>query len=620
MALGTRLAAALAILLIPLHHADAQPGPMAGSPPTTMLGERAIVVIPEVKANNAYLRPIIEAHGYPVVVETPISGAMLVRVPPGLEDGAAELFRGMMGVRAAGRERLTRAASFECSATPVMSSPFNFPGPSATNDADFVSQWYLQNTGQVIVNGDCATDPLNTQPGVPGIDINVRNAWAITQGCEDIVVAVFDTGIQYEHPSFDYNRFFFPDLAATCPSAHPADPWSCCDDAVPGPPYTPATCEFGHAIDTGSHGTIVASIIGAQGNNQNPIAGYPEISGVDLNCKILSVRVSVQRFFGTLPYTYFSEFATLYALEEIASNLAYENVRVINMSFQYGCELFPDPIYDEIEVACQLLADQGRVIVAISSNLGLEKADELCPARWDSVITIAGIDNTGNRWDQAQWDCVYSSGTGASVDFCAPARGLLTARCDPVLPQHSVSSPPESPCDVAYNAFGSGTSGAAPQVAGVVSLLLARAAELNIALENDETYHLLFLGSRRLPHWPLSERDDSFGWGLVDAYQTLMALELLYYRPFNRADLTDHNVPNTWRFGVADGVTDCDDLDFFVDFAYPNQVVEKADFTTSAVGPGHSHWGVPDGLVTTEDYIYYTTLLFPAAYPQGCPP
>ena len=170
------------------------------------------------------------------------------------------------------------------------------------------------------------------------------------------------------------------------------------------------------------------------------------------------------------------------------------------------------------------------------------------------------------------------------------------------------------------NAMASGTSGAAPQVAGVVALLFARADELGVPLAWEDVYHLLFLGSRRLPHWPGSERDDLFGWGLVDAYQTLMALELMYYRPFNRADLTDHNTPGTWRFGVADGVTDCDDLEFFLQHAFPNQIVEKADFTTEGVGPGQQAWGTPDGLVTEEDSTYYTTILFPTAYPQGCAP
>lgn len=99
-----------------------------------------------------------------------------------------------------------------------------------------------------------------------------------------------------------------------------------------------------------------------------------------------------------------------------------------------------------------------------------------------------------------------------------------------------------------------------------------------------------------------------------------MTLELEYYRPFHRADLTDHATPGVWRFGVADGVVDCDDLAYFLNYAHPGGIVDKADFTTHGTTTGQSGYGAPDGLVTSSDLDYYRDVLFPAAHPAACPP
>jgi subtilisin family serine protease len=95
----------------------------------------------------------------------------------------------------------------------------------------FESQWHLRNTGQ-------ATGPPNYQPilGEPGEDINVIGAWNLGYTGEGVVVAVVDSGFQTNHP----------DLAGN---------WNA----------GLSTSFFG--AGAGSHGTAVAGIIGAVGNN-----------------------------------------------------------------------------------------------------------------------------------------------------------------------------------------------------------------------------------------------------------------------------------------------------------------------------------------------------------------
>lgn len=61
----------------------------------------------------------------------------------------------------------------------------------STNDAYFSDQWALNNTGQ--------------NNGVSGIDINVVNAWNITQGDSDIKIALIDVGVDLSHQDLYLN-------------------------------------------------------------------------------------------------------------------------------------------------------------------------------------------------------------------------------------------------------------------------------------------------------------------------------------------------------------------------------------------------------------------------------
>jgi len=59
------------------------------------------------------------------------------------------------------------------------------------NDPSFGSQWDLNNTGQ---NG-----------GTAGADIHATQAWTVTSGSAKTVVAVIDTGVDYNHPDLYQN-------------------------------------------------------------------------------------------------------------------------------------------------------------------------------------------------------------------------------------------------------------------------------------------------------------------------------------------------------------------------------------------------------------------------------
>jgi cell wall-associated protease len=115
---------------------------------------------------------------------------------------------------------------------------------ACVNDLQFNTQWSLLNTGQ---NG-----------GTAGADINICPAWEITTGCEDIIVAILDQGLQ---PHEDLNNIL---------------PLSFNTEAGI-PPY-------------GNHGMRVGGIIGAETNNSNGIAGVsPDSPIMDIANSLMGV-------------------------------------------------------------------------------------------------------------------------------------------------------------------------------------------------------------------------------------------------------------------------------------------------------------------------------------------
>lgn len=127
-------------------------------------------------------------------------------------------------------------------------SALSFP-----NDPKFSDQWGLFNTGQT--------------GGISGADIGASKAWDITTGSNAIVVAVIDTGVDYNHPDLAGNIWTNP---GEIPNNGIDDDGNGYVDDVHGYDFINNDND---PMDDNGHGTHCAGVIGAIGNNGVGIAG-----------------------------------------------------------------------------------------------------------------------------------------------------------------------------------------------------------------------------------------------------------------------------------------------------------------------------------------------------------
>jgi len=260
-----------------------------------------------------------------------------------------------------------------------------------------------------------ANDPFYRRGDQWGLaKISAPDAWDITTGSDTITIAIIDSGVADEHP----------ELAGK---------------VLPGQNFllTPPTTD---SNDDAGHGTFVAGIAAAKGNN-----GYG-IAGVSWGAKILPVKVLN------------SQGSTSNAVVAMGINYAAEQrAQIINLSL--GTSDRSQAVYDAVSKAY----DQGLVIVSAAGNDG--KADPQYPASFDQVISV-GASTPLDR------PAVYSN-SGPEISIIAPGDGIFSlswARADGQI-----------------FGFDKGTSFAAPYVSGTAALMLS----VNKYLTNSQIKNML---------------------------------------------------------------------------------------------------------------------------------
>lgn len=228
-------------------------------------------------------------------------------------------------------------------------------------DVDFAEQ-------VPVVYPNLATDDPSTSNQWYLSKIRAQEAWDLSVGSADVVVAIVDDGVRTTHV----------DLQANClPGRDVAD-----DDNDPNPPASASDFNF-------SHGTHCAGIAGARANNAIGIAG------VSYNTKILPVKCKPDAHTGSdLPNAY-----------EGLQWAIQQQPDIISLSWAGGSQ---SQVHKNVISAGQA---QGIIIVAGAGNSGLTTC--VYPACYDGVVAVGATDNAdkiasfSNRGD---WIDIMSPG------------------------------------------------------------------------------------------------------------------------------------------------------------------------------------------------------------------
>lgn len=298
-------------------------------------------------------------------------------------------------------------------------------------------------------------------------------AWDLSTG-DGVVVGVLDTGVR-AHPDLAANLLSGYDFITSASMANDGDGRDTdADDPGDG-------CNGGRSS---WHGTHVAGTVAAVSNNGEGVAGVAPAA------RILPVRVL------GCGGGYFSDIADgiLWASGQTvgAATAPPQPARVINMSLG-GKAACPVTLQNAINAA----RAAGTVVVVAAGNAN-QDASLHTPANCAGVVTVAATGRTGGR--------AYYSNYGAKIDVAAPGGDQRTGSANGVL--STLNDGYSAPAFDSY-AFYQGTSMAAPHVAGVAALMLAR----NPSLTPDEVEVLLKSTARPLP----LACSVGCGKGLVDA-------------------------------------------------------------------------------------------------------
>ncbi len=344
------------------------------------------------------------------------------------------------------------------------------------NDTNLAWQWHYFGAGDGEVGG-----------------ANLPEAWDITTGAANVVVAVIDTGI-LPHEDFDPARVL-PGYDMTTPvemsndgdgrDADPSDPgdWVAADYCGPGTP----------ASDSSWHGTHVAGTIGANTNNNLGVAG------VNWNSKILPVR-SLGRCGGYgSDITDGIRWAAGLPVPGVPNNP--NPAKIINMSL--GGEGECGNAY-QAAIGEALAAGAAVIVAAGNEDMDASLSN---PANCDGVLTVAAVNRAGGI-------TAYSN-YGATVDISAPG-GESTGLGIGVLSTHNDGL--TVPANDQYYSM-PGTSMATPHVAGIASLMVS----INPSLSPAQISAILKATARNFPTGTGTDCNTSIcGAGIVDAKAALL--------------------------------------------------------------------------------------------------
>lgn len=337
------------------------------------------------------------------------------------------------------------------------------------NDAGYSFQWHLEK-------------------------INAPEAWDITIGSKDVIIAFIDSGIDISHPDLKQNIWINMDEINGDNIDNDRNGYS--DDAhgwnfvennndvrpqfekkcLNNDGTVKENCKLGI-----NHGTIIAGIAAAEGNNKRGIAG------ITWNSKIMPLR----------------------ALDGAGNGENDSVVNAVNYAVENGADiinlsLVGEGYYKGLEEALRNAYQKGILIIAAAGNNEKGGIDMDKNPRYpvcykgkngeNIAIGVAGTDKNDIR-------SVFSNYGKNCIDIAAPAEDFYSA---------SVYNAKYDSFEGYYSGLWSGTSLAAPIISGLAALIKSARP----ALSNSKIYELIINNADQTG-------DDRIGAGRVNILESL---------------------------------------------------------------------------------------------------
>jgi thermitase len=289
------------------------------------------------------------------------------------------------------------------------------------NDPLLGNLWGIKNIGQ--------KDSANNV-GTPGVDVGAEAAWDIQTGSQDLVVAVIDTGVDFNHPDLKENSWTNQAELSGKPGVD--DDNNGVVDDIYGANFV-STNPTGASQDDHGHGSHCAGTIGAKGDDGKGIVG------VAWNVRLMGVKFLSAQGYGSL--------------EGAIKSIDYaRKMGAKIMSNSWGGGGFSKALEESIQRA----HDAGILFIAAAGNDSSDNdTNPQYPANYNvpNVISVAAIDNQGRiaRFSNYGRRTVHVGAPGVNVFSSVTGNG--------------------------YDSW-SGTSMATPHVTGVAALLASNQPEL----------------------------------------------------------------------------------------------------------------------------------------------
>jgi subtilisin family serine protease len=303
-------------------------------------------------------------------------------------------------------------------------------GGGTPNDSLYASQqWALHNTGQTVAG----------QAGTAGADISAQQAWDISTGDANQVVAILDSGIDYNHTDLAGNAW----SAATPFSVTISGVTINCPAGSHGVNTITNVCD---PLDDHNHGSNVSGIIGATGNNGLGV------TGINWQAKLLGIK-----WLNSSNAGFLSDAIDALEVAVQLKQAGVANIKVMNNSWWVTAN--SQALLDEM----RRVESNGMFFVGIAGNgtandgftNGGHDNDNGTTPTYPSNFNLTGMISVAAT-DNRDALAFFSNWGKQTVHIGAPGNSILAT--------------------LRNNSYGffSGTSQAAPQVAGAAALLLSR--------------------------------------------------------------------------------------------------------------------------------------------------